>query len=242
MYKTTGGVKVEDYIREIINFTDTSQYKPLNEIVFEGIRKAIITGRIPVGQRINEKECAERINISRTPIREALNRLEKEGLVEYIPKFGTVVKKVTTKDAIEIYQLRQALDVVATINAMNRMTAEQFDELKQLLLQTEEANKDNQNVEEVIKLFSVFNEKIYQFSDMPRLTSIVTKLREYLMRFRDISLTGEERRKKALKEHWMIYRGMYNKDEEQLRMIIKEHLSYSERFILAEMEKQQHGK
>ncbi|MGX7394332.1 GntR family transcriptional regulator [Carnobacterium mobile] len=233
---------MEDYIREIINFTDISQFKPLNEIVFDGIRKAIITGRIPVGQRIKEKEFAERMNISRTPIREALHRLEKEGLVEYIPKFGTIVKRITIEDAKEIYQIRQALDVVATINAMTRMTKEQFDELKQLLVKTEEVNKKNQDVEEVIRLFSIFNEKIYQFSDMPRLTSIVTKLREYLMRFRDISLTEEGRRKKALNEHWMIYRGMYNKDEEQIKLIINEHLSYSEKFILAEMEKQQNGK
>ncbi|SFH64126.1 GntR family transcriptional regulator [Pisciglobus halotolerans] len=232
---------MEDYINEIICFTDTSQFKPLNEIVYDGIRKAIITGRIPVGQRIKEKEFAERMNISRTPIRDALHRLEKEGLVEYIPKFGTVVKRITIEDAKEIYQIRQALDVVATVNAMNKMSKEQFDDLKQLLEKTEEANKNNQNFAEVIRLFSVFNETIYQLSEMPRLTSIVTKLREYLMRFRDISLTGEERRRKALDEHWMIYRGMYNKDAEQIKLIIQEHLSYSEKFILAEMEKQQNG-
>lgn len=229
---------MEDYIGVMIHFTDMSQFKPLNEIVFEGIRKAIIKGSVPVGERIKEKELSERMNISRTPIREALQRLEKEELVEYIPKFGMVVKKISIKDAKEIYQIRKALDGVAAISAMNRMTPEQFDEMKQLLTKTEELNENHENVEEVIRLFSVFNDMIYQFSDMPRLTLIVTKLREYLMRFRDISLKREDRRRKALSEHWMIYRGMYNKDEEQIKMIIKEHLSYSEKFIIAEMGKQ----
>ena len=229
---------MEDYIGVMIHFTDMSQFKPLNEIVFEGIRKAIIKGSVPVGERIKEKELSERMNISRTPIREALQRLEKEELVEYIPKFGMVVKKISIKDAKEIYQIRKAIDGVAAISAMNRMTPEQFDEMKQLLTKTEELNENHENVEEVIRLFSVFNDMIYQFSDMPRLTLIVTKLREYLMRFRDISLKREDRRRKALSEHWMIYRGMYNKDEEQIKMIIKEHLSYSEKFIIAEMGKQ----
>lgn len=232
---------MEDYVGVMINFTDMSQFKSLNEIVYEGIRKAIINGSIPVGERIKEKELAERMNISRTPIREALQHLEKEELVQYIPKFGMIVKKISIKDAKEIYQIRKALDAVAAIHAMNRMTTEEFDEMKRLLVKTEELNHSNQNVEEVIHLFSVFNDMLYQFSDMPRLTLIVTKLREYLMRFRDISLKTEDRRNKALKEHWMIYRGMYNKDEEQIKLIVNEHLSYSEKFIIAEMEKQQNG-
>lgn len=214
------------------------QHKTLNEIVFEGIRKAIIKGILPIGERINEKEYAERMNISRTPIREALNRLEKEGLVECIPHYGVIVKKITIDDAKEIYQIRKALDILATKNAMKLMTKKQFEELRNLLEETEKLNEQNEDLDVVIKLFSEFNGKIYQYSHMPRLTNMVTKLREYLMRFRDISLRGEERRKKALSEHWMIYRAMCNQDETQVNMIIKEHLSYSEKFIIKEMEKQ----
>lgn len=229
---------MEDNIGEIIKFTDMNQYKTLNDIVFEGIRKAVIKGILPVGERINEKEYAERMNISRTPIREALNRLEKEDLVEYIPRYGVVVKKISVDDAKEIYQIRKALDILATKNAMKLMTKKQFEELKDLLEYTEKLNEQNEDLDVVIKLFSDFNENIYKFSQMPRLTSIVMKLREYLMRFRDISLNGEERRRKALNEHWMIYRAMCNQDEIQLSMIINEHLSYSEKFIIKEMEKQ----
>lgn len=233
-----GGREMEDYIGEIIKFSDMSQYKPLNEIVFEGIRKAIIKGAVPVGQRINEKEYAERMNISRTPIRDALHRLEEEGLVEYIPRYGVIVKKISIEDAKEIYKIRVALDIVATINAMNLMTEEQFQQMEELLNKTEEVHKRNQ-IKKVTQLFSKFNEMIYTFSQMPRLKSIVMRLQEYLMRFRDISMRGETRRRKALNEHWMIYQAMRNRDEDQLGLIIKDHLAFSESFVIEEMERQE---
>lgn len=236
MVSLYGGNNMEDYIGEIVKLTNMSQYKPLNQIVYEGIRKAIISGRIPVNERINIKEYAERLNISRTPIREALRMLEKEGLVEYVPKYGVVVKKISVEDVKEIYKIRIALDVLAFVNAMNIMDEEQFKQLEDLLNETEIAHRNHQ-IEEVTRLFSKFNEMIYNFSQMPRLKSIVMNLREYLARFRDISMSGEARRRRALDEHWMIYRAMKNKDEKQLRSIIKEHLGYSEQYVLREMEK-----
>lgn len=84
---------MDDYIKEMIKTTDSNQYLPLNEIVYNGLRKAIIDDKVPIGVRINEKEYADRMNISRTPVREALKRLEAEDLVEYIPRFGVIVKK-----------------------------------------------------------------------------------------------------------------------------------------------------
>lgn len=225
-----------DYIGEIINLTDMDQYKPLNQIVYEGLRKAIISGKIPVNERINIKEYAERLNISRTPIRKALRMLEKEGLVEYIPKYGVVVKKISAKDVKEIYKIRVALDILAFTNAMNLMNEEQFKQVEDLLNETEIAHKNHQ-IEEVTQLFYKFNEMIYDFSQMPRLKSIVINLREYLARFRDISMSGEARRKKALDEHWMIYKAMKNKNEESLKSIIKDHLEYSEQYVLKEIER-----
>lgn len=227
---------MEDYIDGIVNLTDMGQYKPLNQIVYEGIRKAIISGRVPAGERINIKECAKRLNISRTPIRQALEFLQKEELVEYVPKYGFVVKKISVEDVKEIYQIRVALDVLASVNAMNLMDEEQFSQMEELLNETEVAHRNHQ-IEEVTRLFTKFNEMIYDFSQMPRLKSIAMNLREYLARFRDISMSGETRRRQALDEHWLIYKAMKNKDEKRLEAIIKEHLGYSEQYVLKEMEK-----
>lgn len=225
---------MDEYMKEVIKLADLSQNKPLNEIVFEGLRIAIIKGIIPVGERINESVYAEKMNISRTPVREALRRIQEEGLVEYVPHYGVVVKKITIEDAVEIYQIRKALDILATQNAMKIMTEEQFDEMKALLEKTDEADARG-DYKEVIELSRQFNDMIYEFCRMPRLDVIVKKLRQYLMRFRDISLTENDRRRKALDEHWLLYQNMRQKNYEQVAIITSEHLDYSEKFIRKEM-------
>jgi DNA-binding GntR family transcriptional regulator len=176
------------------------------------------------------------MNISRTPVREALRRIQQEGLVEYVPRLGVVVKKITIDDAKEIYQIRMALDILAATNAMRKMTEDQFEEMYKLLEETQKAN-DAEEVQKVVDLSRDFNDMIYEFAEMPRLESIVHKLREYLVRFRDMSLRGEERRKKALEEHWLIYKNMKNKNFDAIALIIQEHLEYSEEFIYDAMRK-----
>lgn len=227
---------MEDYIDKVIELTDLTQNKPINEIVYEGLRTAIIKGIIPVGERIKETEYSERMNISRTPIRESLKRIEDEGLIEYIPNIGVIVKKVSKEDVEEIFKIRVALETLATKNAMEIMSEKEFEEMRLLLEKTEEAHSRNE-VRTVIDLFSDYNDMIYRFSKMPRLEHIVTRLREYLARFRDISLTGEARRRKALDEHWIIYNIMKDKNYDVVPLIISNHLDYAKSYIIHEIEK-----
>lgn len=223
-----------DFMKDVIKVVDLKQNLPINESVYSGLRQAIIKGIIPVGERINEKEYAERLNISRTPIREALRRLETENLVERIAGFGTVVREIKVSDAVEIFKIRKVLEILATTNAMYIMTEDDFKELKILLEKTDVANK-NDDVELVIELFGDFNRMIYRFSGMTRLTQIVTSLNEYLRRFRDISLGPKFRRDQAIREHWLIYKGMCEKDEEKITAIVTEHLTNSEKHIILKM-------
>ncbi|OTN87582.1 hypothetical protein A5819_000028 [Enterococcus sp. 7E2_DIV0204] len=215
---------------------DLSLNEPLKELVYKAFRKTIILGEIPAGQRINEKEFSEVMNISRTPIRYALQKLVEEGLVDHVRGVGIIVRGISLNDANEIYAIRKSLDVLATITAMKEMTSADFEELKFLLEETERLNEANE-IDQVLQKFSDFNELIYEKSKMLRLKSIVMKLREYLVYFRDISIRSKDRRDKALNEHWLIYKCMLNQEEEQLKQLIKEHLDYSQTFILKEMEK-----
>lgn len=215
---------------------DLSMNEPLKELVYKAFRKTIILGEIPAGQRINEKEFSEVMNISRTPIRYALQKLVEEGLVDHVRGVGIIVRGISLNDANEIYAIRKSLDVLATITAMKEMTSADFEELKFLLEETERLNEANE-IDQVLQKFSDFNELIYEKSKMLRLKSIVMKLREYLVYFRDISIRSKDRRDKALNEHWLIYKCMLNQEEEQLKQLITEHLDYSQTFILKEMEK-----
>lgn len=224
------------HILAVKNNLVISQNTSLKTSVYEAFRKTIILGQIPVGERINEKEFSEVLNISRTPIRYALDLLETEKLVEYIPRIGKIVKGISIQDAYEIYDIRKALDILATTRAFQNMTEEDFEELEALLKRGDQYNREDR-VDDVLQNFSDFNSFIYKKSNMPRLKTVVTKLQTYLIYFRDIAIRSSERRSIALEEHWLIFRGMKNKDEEQIRLITEEHLNHSLNFIIQEMEK-----
>jgi len=223
-----------NYMDEFVQNTNFNQNKPIREVVYESLRKTIISGEIPVGERIIEKEYAERLNISRTPVREALRALEMEELVEYVPKVGVIVKRITMEDVYEIYKIRQHLEVLAAINAMDNITKSEIVEIEELLSLTERKNEEG-DVKEVIKLFGVFNQKIYEASRMKRLTSMISKLNEYLQRFRNISISDNARRESALRDHREILKAIVEKDKTNIEAIIKEHLEDSIKVVASEI-------
>lgn len=228
---------MRDYMSDVISMIDLNQNLPLNQIIYEGLRSAIIHGVIPMGERINEKHYAQALNVSRTPIREALHRIQNEEIVQYVPNYGIVVTTFTHEDVYEIYQIRTALDILATTNAMRLMTPEREAAMETLLTETEAAQAVG-DVEKVIAMSKEFNTMIYRFAEMPRLETIQNRLRDYIIRFRDISLKADSRRAKALHEHRLIFRCLKNNDVEQVQMVITEHLLESQDFILLEMDRQ----
>ena len=225
---------MQDYIDEFVRNTDLSQNKPLREVIYESLKSTIISGRIPVGERIVEKEYAEKLNISRTPIREALKRLELEELVEYIPRVGVIVKRISREDVIEIYKIRHSLEVLAAVTAMENITSEQIKDIGNLLDLTEQKNNEDK-VEEVMKLFETFNTKIYQASKMNRLAGMISRLNEYLQRFRNISIAERERRDLALMEHRKILEAIVEKNKDDITLLIKKHLDHSLEIVLKEI-------
>lgn len=219
----------------IKNNLDLSQNKSLKESVYQALRKTIILGDIPAGMRINEMELADVLNISRTPIRYALKELTQENLVEHQLGIGTVVKGIKMKDAYEIYDIRKSLDTLATVKAMQNMTADDYQALETLLTYGEKLNKEDR-IDEVLQNFSDFNSFIYDKSEMLRLRQIVTELQTYLVYFRDVAIRSSARRHIALEEHWLILKGMRNNDIESITLMVHDHLDRSLQFIIQEME------
>ncbi|KAA9301666.1 MULTISPECIES: triphosphoribosyl-dephospho-CoA synthase CitG [Aerococcus] len=211
--------------------------KTLSQIVYEGLKMVILDGTIPVGERINEKLYADSLNISRTPIREALRRTEEEGLVEYIPQHGYIVKNIKPEDIAEIYQLRKSLDTIATINAAKRMGDQEFAELE-AILNRGEAAYSGASLEGLTSSWKGFNEYIYAHAQMPRLQSIVSTLYEYLSRFRALSINDRQRRRAALDDHWVIYQYMKEQRFDKLEEVISKHLSVSEKHIRLAVERE----
>lgn len=228
-------MKTVDIVKKNINLTENI---PLKEAIYLALRKTIVLGEISAGVRINELEFSEAFNISRTPIRYALQRLLNENLVVHKKGIGMIVKGISIKDAHEIYDIRKALDTLATVKAMDLVTEKDLEELKCLLEYGDKLNKENR-VDELLENFSDFNTFIYKKSEMLRLKSIVTKLQTYLVYFRDIAIRSSDRRDDAMAEHWLIYRGIKNKNVEQITLITHEHLNRSLEFIIKEMKERE---
>ena len=108
---------------------DMNEYLPLRDVVFNTLRKAILKGELKPGERLMEIALAERLGVSRTPVREAMRKLELEGLVVMIPRRGAQVANITEKDLNDVLEVRIALENLSIENACMRMTEEQLEEL-----------------------------------------------------------------------------------------------------------------
>ena len=105
---------------------DVNDYLPLRDVVFNTLRQAILRGEMEPGERLMEIQLAEKLGVSRTPIREAMRKLEQEGLVVMIPRRGAQVANITEKDLNDVLEVRIALENVAIEKACARMTEEEM--------------------------------------------------------------------------------------------------------------------
>lgn len=116
-----------------IPFQPMMESRPIREIAYEVLKHAIITGEIPAGERIVETEYADRLHISRTPLREALRKLERDGLVEYVQRRGVIVRAFTIADVEEIYTIRNALEMLTLPAIIQKATADDIAALRDRL-------------------------------------------------------------------------------------------------------------
>ena len=116
-----------------ISLGPAAESKPIREIAYETLKHAIITGDLPAGSRIVETDYAERMHISRTPLREALRKLERDGLVEYMLRRGVIVRAFTIADVEEIYTIRNALEMLTLPAIIQNATSDDIARLRGLL-------------------------------------------------------------------------------------------------------------
>ena len=227
---------MKNWMDEFVYNTDLSQNRPIKDVVYESIRKTLIEYKVPVGERFIEKEYSDRLNISRTPVRESLKQLEVEGLVKYVPRLGVVVNRITREDVIEIYKIRSSLELLVATEAMKYITQSDVDRITKLLDDTQKESLEN-NIDEVVKLFSEFNSQLYNLSKMKILPNMISNLNNYLHRFRTISIEDPIRREKAILEHRQIIKSIVERDRDLSEMIIKKHLYDSLDVVLQEINK-----
>jgi DNA-binding GntR family transcriptional regulator len=216
-----------DYEQKILSSIDFSQGRPIQEILYVALRNAIINGTFPLGERINEKSLAIQLSISRTPLRQAIARLSKEGLVQAIPNYGVIINNISLSSIKEIFRIRKALEIILFDACLENVTDQDilhFESLCSQMMQAEEKDK----IEEVFLLFSEYNTYAMKVSNMPRLTVLLEQLSEYLKNFRSYSFYSKDRRLRAIYEHTSIIEHLRNHDSDLLAQAVEQHIANSE--------------
>ncbi|ACX53173.1 transcriptional regulator, GntR family [Ammonifex degensii KC4] len=209
-------------------------YKPLRDVVFESLREAIIKGILKPGERLMELQLAEELGVSRTPVREALRKLELEGLVVMLPRRGAYVAGLSAKDIADIFEVRAALEALAAGLAAERITEEELEALERSLVELAEVMETN-DLEAIVSLDTRFHEIIYRASRNDRLVQIISNLQDQIHRFRLTTLSRPGRTRETIEEHKKIVEAISERQAELAAQLAREHIENAESNLLASL-------
>ena len=153
-----------------------NDYLPLRDVVFHTLRQAILRGELKPGERLMEIHLAQKLGVSRTPVREAMRKLELEGLVRMIPRKGAVVAEITISDLEDVLEVRMALEELAVKLACKMLTPEQIEEIGSLADEFEQTLY-GEDVGACAQADMRFHEAIYEATGNGRLVQILNNLR-----------------------------------------------------------------
>ena len=211
---------------------NTNEYLPLRDVVFNTLRDAILTGKLVPGERLMENQLAEKLGVSRTPVREALRMLELENLVELVPRKGAQVLDMSEKDITNILEVRSALEGLATSLACKKMTKEDLQQLKNMEVDFEKAVADN-DVEHFVDIDEDFHDLIFAATENDKLINIFRNLRIQLYRYRMAQAKNNETSMSTIvAHHRSIIRAIENHDAEEGATIAQGHIKYQTESIL----------
>lgn len=203
-----------------INMND---FLPLRDVVFNTLRQAILRGELSPGERLLEIHLANKLGVSRTPIREAIRKLELEGLVIMIPRKGAVVAEITEKSLRDVLEVRRALEALAVRFACEKILPEEIEELKVAAKEFEEALKTG-DITVYAEADVRFHDIIYRITDNQRLIQLLYNLREQMYRYRVEYLKREDSHPVLLSEHQYIIETLQNRDTENAEKAICAHI------------------
>ena len=198
--------------------------------IYDRIKQEILSGNISPGSRVLEGRLAKQANVSRTPVREALHVLEMEGILESFPRVGYRVRQITWEEAIEINEIRAVLEPLAARKAIESEDQTHIDALRQVLIQTEAAAKQDQ-MDAFLKYDTEFDEIIVKASGMKTLLDIWATLRHRLKLYRMGAQSSPDAKFRSIKGHWRIFECLNAKDQEGVKEAIRKHLEDSKQDI-----------
>jgi len=214
------------------SFDPAIESRPIRDIAYEQLKHAIITGQIPAGSRIVETVYADQLHISRTPLREALRKLERDGLVEYVLHRGVVVRAFTIDDIDEIFTIRNAMMMLILPSVVQNVTDEKITELREILKQMD-AEYEKGDADALAISNRLFHGTIEHLSDKLRILRVIDSQEEYIKRFSAVTIASVLRRTNAHQEHHEMVDLLEKRDLEGLKTLTHHHLEESKETCLA---------
>lgn len=217
-----------------INKLNLDDYKPLREVVFENIRKAIIEGVLKPGERLMEIQLSEQLGVSRTPVREAIRMLELEGLVVMLPRKGAYVANISKKDLMDILEVRVGLEDLAAYCATDRMTKDHIKKLETISKELEEAVYKN-DVETMLAKDEEFHTLIFEATGNKRLISMMINIWETVYRFRLMYMSDYSSAVNIVDEHKKIIEAFKKGKANLAEKLAKEHIELAQQFMIEKL-------
>ena len=210
------------------------EYLPLRDVVFQTLRKAILTGELKPGERLMEIHLAEQLGVSRTPIREAIRKLELEGLVTNLPRRGALVAEISERGLKDVLEVRRSLDSFCAELACERITEDEKEALKRACAEFEQAVK-NQDVTLIAKADVDFHDIIVASTGNDRLVAILNNLAEQIYRYRFEYIKDVSQHDRLIEEHRRLLDAILKGDIMAAREASREHIDNQEESILSQL-------
>lgn len=203
----------------------------LSDWAYETIKEAILNLRVAPGAQLHVESLAEQMSTSRTPVREALLRLEGDGLVRTVPRIGFFVTEITRRDLQEVLELRELLESYATRNAVPLLTDEDLARIDQLF-ETAVTAVEEGKLDLYLEMDTAFHSLLIERADNSRMIATMESLRNLIRRERALSVRSPENVHETIAEHQRIMEALHRRDGESAGRLMGEHLRAVARRLL----------
>ena len=207
--------------------------KPLKDLVYLELKHKILTGEIVSQTRLMEIDLSEKMNVSRTPIREAIKRLADDGLVKVEPRRGAYVANISIKDMLDVFEVREDMEGFVAKLAAQRITDEEKDSLREIAKEYEEAIEKADDKENIIALDEKFHNFIVQCSGNETLSELVNYVQELSLRFRYLYYDDFSLYESTAEQHNRIMEAINAGRDAEARVEADAHVKALKEFVFA---------
>lgn len=200
------------------------QTSNIRDVAYSTLKQAIIEGKLLPGEKLVEKNLAELLNVSRTPLREAISTLEQEGWVTRVPSRGVKVSEISESDINNLFSVRAVLEGLCAFQATQYGTQEFIDDLEFVLTKMERASKQEDHTG-VVEFGKQFHKCVIKASQNDYCLDILGKTMERIERFRHLGVRSKPGRGfEAVSEHKAIFEAIFARDSGKAEKLMKEHI------------------